>query len=98
MTEAPELSRTRRRPPPSARLARLKLERDIFRPRLIRQNLQFEPSQLQQVDDERRVPAYGSVPSRAAMIRMLIAEALMFRRANRSPPPKPKRVPFEIDI
>jgi hypothetical protein len=81
----------RRRPLPPARVARLELEAQLCRPRLIRHNIQFEPGQLQQVDDERRVAAYGPVPSRAAMIRMLIAEALVFRRAGRSPPPRPAK-------
>jgi hypothetical protein len=57
---------------------------------LVRQNIRFEPGELQQIDDERRVPSYGPVPTRAAMIRMLISEALLFRRAGRSPPKPPK--------
>jgi hypothetical protein len=82
----------------SARLARLALEREIFRPHLVRQNIRFEPSELQRIDDERRVPSSEAVPSRAAMIRQLIREAIAFRRANRSPPRPAKGVPFEIDI
>jgi hypothetical protein len=91
MDQVPKLSHVRRRSLPPARLARLALEREIFRPHLVRQNIRFEPRELQAIDDERRVPSYGAVPSRAAMIRMLCREALLFRRTSRSPPPKPTK-------
>jgi hypothetical protein len=95
--KVPELPRTRRkpRPLPQARLARLALEAQIYRPRLVRQNIRFEPGELQRIDDERRVPSYGAVPSRAAMIRQLISDAILFRRANRKPPRPAKGVPFK---
>jgi hypothetical protein len=89
MFEVPELSKMRRRPrplkqlDPRARLARLRLEAELFRPHLVRQNIRFEPSQLQAVDEERRLPAYGIVPSRAALIRQLIIEGLAWRKAMR---------------
>ena len=100
MVEVPELSRTRRRPLPPARRARLELEAQLYRPRLVRQNIRFELDELQRIDDARRAPAYGSVPSRAAMIRLLVSEGLLFRRLHGLPPkPKrPKRVPYPIDI
>jgi hypothetical protein len=72
MAEAPELPRVRRRPQPQARLARLRLEAQIFRPRLVRQNLRFTPNQLQAIDAERRIADCRGVPSRAALIRALI--------------------------
>ena len=90
----------KRRPRPSraldstARDARLRLEREIYRPRLIPLNLRFTEDQLQQVDDERRVAAHGPVPSRCALIRMLLSEALMWRRSMRDPPRRRKGVPF----
>ena len=98
MDKVPELPRRRRRPLPPARFARLKLEAQLYRPRLIRHNIQFERGQLQQIDDERRVPCYGAVPSRAAMIRQLITDAIMFRRVGRSPPRPPNGVPYPIGI
>jgi hypothetical protein len=70
-------------------------EAQIYRPRLVRQNIRFEPGELQRIDDERRVPSYGVVPSRAAMIRQLIFDAILFRRANREPPRPAKGVPFK---
>jgi hypothetical protein len=98
MVEVPELSRTRRRSPPQARIARLKLEAQLYRPRLVRQNIRFEPGELQRIDEERRVPSYGTVPSRAAMIRQLVAEAILFRRANREPPRPARGEPFAISL
>lgn len=103
MPEISELPRKKRRPRPlrdlnsTARRARLQLEREIYRPRLIPVLLRFTPNQLQALDDERRVPAYGPVPSRCAMIRLMIEESLMFRRAGR-PPPKPGRAPFPFKL
>lgn len=103
MFGVPELPRKKRRPRPlreldgTARRARLRLEAQIYRPRLISVNLRLTPNQLQALDDERRVPAYGPVPSRCAMIRLMIAELLMFRRAGR-PPPKPGKAPFPIKL
>ena len=72
MAEALELPRVRRRPQPRARLARLRLEAQIFRRRLVRQNLRFTTNQLQAIDAERRIADYRGVPSRAALIRALI--------------------------
>jgi hypothetical protein len=102
MLEVPELPHTKRRPRPSkaldqtARRARLKLERDLFRERLIRHNIRFAPDELQAIDDERRVPSYGAVPSRSAMIRQLINDGLLLRKSMRpkDPPRRPKGVPF----
>jgi hypothetical protein len=96
--KVPELSRVRRRPLPPARRARLELEVQLYRPHLVRQNIRFEPGELQRIDEERRVPSYGTVPSRAAMIRQLITEAIAFRRANRSPPRPVRGEPFSIDL
>jgi hypothetical protein len=71
MVEISELSRVsrRRRPRPlseldqTARRVRLQLEEQIFRPRLVPVLLRFTEAQLQRVDDETRVAAYG--PPRA---------------------------------
>ena len=81
---------------PPARQARLELEALLKRPRLVRHNIQFEPSQLQAIDDERRVAAYGAVPSRSAMIRQLINDGLLLRKSMRpkEPPRRSKGVPF----
>ena len=86
----------RRRPVSASRVARLRLEREIFREPLIPLLLKFPEDQLQQIEDERRIAACGAVPSRAALIRMLIGEALMWRRSMRpqSPPRPPRGVPF----
>jgi hypothetical protein len=70
----------------------------MYRPRLAPVLLRLQPSQLQQIDDERRVAAYGAIPSRCALIRMLIAEALMFRRAGRPQPRSPRGVPYPINL
>ena len=96
MSEISELPRKkrRRRLVPIARVARLRLEREIFRERLIPVLLRLPPDQFQRLEDERRVAARGSVPSRCALIRMLLSEALMFRRSMRDPPRRTKGVPF----
>jgi hypothetical protein len=102
VVEILEISRVRRRPRPlkeldgRARAARLRVEKQIFREPLIPLLLKFPEDQLQQIEDERRVAAYGAVPSRAALIRQLIVEGLMWRRSMRpkSPPRAPKGVPF----
>jgi hypothetical protein len=83
----------------AARKARLSLEREIFRPHLIPLLLKFPEEQLQQIEDERRVAAYGAVPSRAALIRQLVSEALMFRRSMRpKKPPRSRGTPFPISL
>lgn len=104
MVEVPkELSRVRRRPRPSreldqtARNARRKLEVELFRPQLRSLNLRLPPDLLQKIDDERRVPAFGPILSRCATIRMLLTEALVFRRAGRAPP-RPGKVPYPIEV
>ena len=89
MVGVSELSRVRRRPKPlreldsRARIARLRLEAEIYRPQLIRLGLRVTPQQLEQLDAERRVPDCRGVPSRAALFRALVDEALAFRRAGR---------------
>ena len=74
----------------------MRLEAEIFRPHLVPVLLRFTEDQLQQVDDERRVASYGSVPSRCATIRQLVSEAIMWRRSMRpkDPPRRAKGVPF----
>ena len=103
MAKISELSRVsrRRRPRPlseldqTARRARLRLEAQIFRPRLVPVLLRLPPDQLQKIDDERRVAACGNIPSRCGLIRMLVSEALMWRRSMRpQSPPRTKGVPF----
>ena len=60
----------RRRPKPlreldgRARAARLRLEQEIYRPRLVRLELRVTPKQLARMDAERRVPDARGVPSR----------------------------------
>jgi hypothetical protein len=106
MSGASELSRVkrRRRPKPlreldqTARRARVALEREIFRPRLVRLLLRVTPEQLQRLDEERRVPDSRGVPTRAALFRALVDEALAFRRAHREPPGPARGVPFPIDL
>jgi hypothetical protein len=102
MLRVPELPRMKRRPRPlrdldqTARVARRKLEVDLFRERLVRHNIRFAPDELQRIDDERRVAAYGAVPSRSAMIRQLINDGLLLRKSMRpkSPPRRPKGQPY----
>jgi hypothetical protein len=102
--EISELSRVKRRRRPlrdldqTARRARLRLEREIFREPLVPLLLRLPPHQFQQVEDERRVAAYGSVPTRCALLRQLIDEALAFRRAARPRSSGPgKGEPFRFD-
>ena len=100
VVEVKELSRVRRRPRPlkqldqRARIARLALEAEIYRDPVATFSIRVTPAQLQQIEDERRTAAYGSVPSRCALIRMLLSEALMFRRSMRPTPRRSKGVPF----
>jgi hypothetical protein len=101
VVEVPELSRVRRRPKPlreldgTARAARLRLEREIFRPALRPLNMRLTVDQLLRIDEERRVADSRGVPSRSALIRSLIDEGLAWRRAARpKEPPKPQRTPF----
>jgi hypothetical protein len=104
--EISELPRKKRRRRPrrpldhTARRARLQLEAQIFREPLVPVLVRFPPDQLQQLDDERRVAAFGNIPSRCGLIRSLIGEALMWRRSMRpKDPPRPARgVPFEINL
>jgi hypothetical protein len=84
-----ELSRMRRRPKPlseldgRARAARLRLEQEIFRPHLVRLELRVTPQQLERLDAERRIEDSRGVPSRAAVFRELVDEALAFRKSAR---------------
>jgi hypothetical protein len=70
MFKVPEISKKKRRPRPlreldqRARRARLVLEREIFREPLVPLLLRLPPDQLQRVEDERRIAAYGNIPSR----------------------------------
>ena len=82
ISELPRKKR-RRRLVPTARVARLRLEREIFREPLVPVLLRFPPDQLQRLDDEGRVAAYGSVPTRCGLIRQLISEAIMWRSMRR---------------
>jgi hypothetical protein len=102
MVEAQEFSRVRRRPRPHhpARLARLKLEAEIYRPRLVVVTLRLTPEQIAKIDAERRVPTSTGVPSRCAVVRALVDEGFAFRLAARPrtsgpmKPARPKRTPF----
>jgi hypothetical protein len=81
-----------------ARAARLRLEAEIYRPHLVRLELSVTPQQLEQLDAERRVPDSRGVPTRAALFRALVDEALAFRRAHRSPPRPVRGEPYPIDL
>ena len=72
----------------------MRLEREIFREPLVPLNLRLKESQLQEIEDERRVAAYGGVPTRCGLIRQLISEAIMWRRSMRPTPRPAKGVPF----
>ena len=78
----------------------MKLEAEIYRPRLVVVTLRLTPDQIAKIDAERRIPDSRGVPSRCALIRELVDEALAFRRSMRpkGPPRAPKGVPFEIDL
>jgi hypothetical protein len=96
VSKVPELPRVKRRPKPlreldqTARLARLRLEDQIFRPQLVRLGLRVTQQQLERVDAGRRVADSRGVPSRCAMIRALVDEGLAWRRAAR--PKEPPRL------
>jgi hypothetical protein len=105
MSEVLELPRMKRRPRPlkaldqRARLGRLRLEKQIYRERLVRHNIRFAPDEIQAIDDERRVAACGAVPSRSAMIRQLINDGLLWRRSMRpKKPARPRGVPFKFSF
>jgi hypothetical protein len=101
-----ELSKKKRRPKPlreldqRARIARLRLEQEIYRQPLVRLDLRVTPEQLERVDAERRIPDSRGLPSRCAMIRSLIDEGLAWRSTMRPrtsgpmKPARPKRTPF----
>jgi hypothetical protein len=86
------------RPKYQVRLERLAAERKaLAHTRNVAQVFSYLTREtLARVDEERRL--YPVPPARSAVLRELVIEALAFRRANRSPPPKPKRVPFPIEI
>ena len=102
MVEYRELSRIRRRSKPHspAWVARLKLEAEIYRPRLIPVMLRLTAEQIAKIDAERRIPTPNGVPSRCAVVRELVDEGFAFRLAARpkSPPRAPKGEPFHIDL
>jgi hypothetical protein len=105
MVDVLEISKVRRRHRPlkeldqTAREARVALEREIYRAPLVAVLLKFTPDQLQRIDDERRVAAYGNIPSRCATIRQLLDEALLWRKTmHPKPPRRSKGAPFEIDL
>jgi hypothetical protein len=100
-----ELSRRKRRPlgdlDPTARNARLRLEREIFRPPLRSLNLRLTVDQLLRIDAERRIADSRGVPSRCAMIRALVDDGLAWRstmRPKSSGPGRTRGAPFPIDI
>jgi hypothetical protein len=102
----PELSRVRRRPKPlraldqTARRARLRLEQEIYRPQLIRLGLRVTQEQLDRVDAERRIADARGVPSRCALFRELVDEALAWRSSMRPKSSGPARgkQPYPIDL
>jgi hypothetical protein len=79
----------RRRPRPlkqldqRARIARLRLEAEIYRPPVVTFSIRLTVDQLAKIDAERRIPDSRGVPSRCAMVRALLDEGLAFRRAAR---------------
>ena len=83
----------------TARLERLAAEREArARTRPITEvYVYLSREELERVEQERRL--YAFAPSRSAVLRQLVVEGLMFRKAHRPPPPRPaKRVPFPIEI
>ena len=102
MVEAQEFSRVRRRPRPHhpPRLARLRLEAEIYRPRLVVVTLRLTPDQIAKIDAERRIPTSTGVPSRCAVVRALVADGLAWRSIMRPKSRGPARgkQPFPIDI
>ena len=75
------------------------LEREIFRPELVRLELRVIPEQLARVDAERRIEDARGLPSRAVLFRELVDEALGARRALRPKSSGPGRgEPFYIDL
>jgi hypothetical protein len=101
MAEYRELSRVRRRSRPHhpARLARLRLEAEIYRPRLIPVMLRLTVDQIAKIDAERRIPSPTGVPSRCAVVRALIDEGFAFRLAARPRSSGPGRgVPYPINL
>jgi hypothetical protein len=104
MAETHEFSRVRRRSRPHhpARLARLRLEAEIYRPRLVVVTLRLTPDQIAKIDAERRIPTSTGVPSRCAVVRALVDEGMAWRKAMRpksSGPARPARgMLFPIEI
>jgi hypothetical protein len=103
VVEMRELLRGRRRPrplkqlDPRARLARLALEREIYRPRLVIVTLRLTADQIEKIDAERRIAtSAGGVPSRCAAVRALIDDGFALRKIARPKEP-PRREPFPID-
>jgi hypothetical protein len=101
MAEYREFSRVRRRPRPHhpARLARLKIEAEIYRPRLVPVMLRLTAEQIAKIDAERRIPSPTGVPSRCAVVRALIDEGFAFRLAARPRTSgRGRGEPFPIDL
>lgn len=78
----------------------MKLEAEIYRPRLIPVMLRLTAEQIAKIDAERRIPTPNGVPSRCAVVRELVDEGFAFRLAARpkSPPRAPKGEAFFIDL
>jgi hypothetical protein len=79
----------------TARLERLAAEREArARTRPITEvYVYLSREELERVEQERRL--YAFAPSRSAVLRQLVVEGLMFRKAHRPPPPRPaKRAPL----
>jgi hypothetical protein len=62
---------------------------------LVRLDLRVTPQQLERLDAERRIADSRGVPTRAAMFRALVDEALAFRRASRPKHRAARGEPFE---
>ena len=73
----------------TARLERLAAEREArARTRPITEvYVYLSREELERVEQERRL--YAFAPSRSAVLRQLVVEGLIFRKAHRPPPPRP---------
>jgi hypothetical protein len=83
----------------TARLERLAAEREArARTRPITEvYVYLSREELERVEQERRL--YAFAPSRSAVLRQLVVEGLMFRKAHRPPPPRPaKRAPLPPEL
>jgi hypothetical protein len=82
------------RPLPKARIARMEADRLAALPHRRRILIwgRISSEIATRLEEERQL--YAIIPTKSALVGQLLTEAIAFRRANRPPPPRPKRVPF----